>query len=120
MCLWRIVSSQRHGRFNRAWPKALPVQVQSIRSALAVRAGAGAPSELARDFSRARTDQVQQLLENADRARPRAPDSDRRVLGDLRRLYVRLERILASGCPEHPLDSWCKDWVVRRVFALRL
>ena len=48
---------------KRAWPKALPEQVQAVRSALAVRAGAVKPSELARDFSRARTDQVQQLLE---------------------------------------------------------
>jgi hypothetical protein len=48
---------------KRAWPKALPEQVQAVRSALALRAGAVAPAELARDFSRARTDQVQQLLE---------------------------------------------------------
>ena len=48
---------------KRAWPKALPEQVQAVRSALALRAGAVAPTELARDFSRARTDQVQQLLE---------------------------------------------------------
>jgi hypothetical protein len=48
---------------KRAWPKALPEQVQAVRSALAVRTGAVAPAELARDFSRARTDQVQQLLE---------------------------------------------------------
>jgi hypothetical protein len=48
---------------KRAWPKALPEQVQAVRSALAVRTSAVAPAELARDFSRARTDQVQQLLE---------------------------------------------------------
>ena len=48
---------------KRAWPKALPEQVQAVRSALAVRTGAVAPAELARALSRARTDQVQQLLE---------------------------------------------------------
>src|SRR6266511_3461280 len=41
---------------KRAWPKALPEQVQAVRSALAVRTGAVAPAELARALSRARTD----------------------------------------------------------------
>ena len=48
---------------KRAWPKTLPEQVQAIRVALAARPTAVGAADLARDFRRARTDQVQQLLE---------------------------------------------------------
>lgn len=45
-----------------AWPKTLPEQVQAVRAALAAREAAVTPAQLARDFSRARSDQVEQLL----------------------------------------------------------
>jgi hypothetical protein len=48
---------------KRPWPNTLPEQVQVVRSALAVRAGAVEPAEVASAFSPARADQVEILLE---------------------------------------------------------
>ncbi|MEA2068416.1 MAG: class I SAM-dependent DNA methyltransferase, partial [Verrucomicrobiota bacterium] len=59
-----------------AWPKALPDQVRALRAALAAQMAPITAEELARTFSRARTDRVADLLETL------AALGQARLLGD--------------------------------------
>ena len=50
-------------RAKQPWPKTVPEQARAVRQALAARGGVTTPAELARDFTRARTRAVEELLQ---------------------------------------------------------
>src|SRR3712207_7754359 len=48
------------------WPKTLPEQVKAVRSALAQQPAAVTPAELARNWTRARAERVEELLRRSE------------------------------------------------------
>jgi len=50
-------------RAKQPWPKTVPEQARAVRQALAARGDVTTPAELARDFTRARTRAVEELLQ---------------------------------------------------------
>ena len=48
---------------KRAWPKEMAAQAQAVREALSALNGPATPDQLARTFTRARTDRVEDLLD---------------------------------------------------------
>lgn len=56
-------SSKAATKGKPSWPKAIPEQVQAVRSALAAQSAPISAEQLARSFKRARTDRVGELLD---------------------------------------------------------
>lgn len=61
--VWAASPRHASSKAKLSWPKSIPDQVQAVRESLERQPGPASTEQIARQFKRARTDRVQELLE---------------------------------------------------------